>query len=38
MILTVMSMSTGLRDVLTILAELAHNDTETDVFGIEEDE
>jgi DNA-binding IclR family transcriptional regulator len=27
-----MSMSTGLRDVLTILAELAHNDTETDVF------
>ena len=25
-------MSTGLRDVLTILAELAHNNTETDVF------
>ena len=31
MIITVMSMSPGLRDVLDILAELAHNDTETDV-------
>ena len=27
-----MSMSQGLRNVLDILAELAHNDTETDVF------
>ena len=27
-----MSMSPGLRNVLDILAELAHNDTETDVF------
>ena len=32
MIITVMSMSQGLRNVLDILAELAHNDTETDVF------
>ena len=31
MIMTVMSMSPGLRNVLEILAELAHNDTETDV-------
>ena len=31
MIITVMSMSHGLRDVLDILAELAHDDTETDV-------
>ena len=31
MIITVMSMSPGLRNVLDILAELAHNDTETDV-------
>jgi hypothetical protein len=31
MIITVMSMSTGLRDILEILAELAHKDTETDV-------
>ena len=32
MIITVMSMSPGLRNVLGILVELAHNDTETDVF------
>ena len=32
MIITVMSMSQGLRNVLDILAELAHNDTERDVF------
>ncbi len=32
MIITDMSMSQGLRNVLDILAELAHNDTETDVF------
>ena len=32
MVITVMSMSPGLRNVLDILAELAHNDTETDVF------
>ena len=31
MIITVMSMSPGLRNVLDILADLAHNDTETDV-------
>jgi DNA-binding IclR family transcriptional regulator len=31
MIITVMSMSPGLRNVLDILAELAHNNTETDV-------
>ena len=31
MIITVMSMSHGLRNVLDILAELAHNDTETDI-------
>ncbi len=31
MIITVMSMSPGLRNVLDILAEQAHNDTETDV-------
>jgi hypothetical protein len=31
MIITVMSMSPGLRNVLDILAELSHNDTETDV-------
>ena len=32
MIITIMSMSRGLRNVLDILAELAHNDTEADVF------
>ena len=32
MIITVMSISQGLRNVLDILVELAHNDTETDVF------
>ena len=32
MIITVMSISQGLRNVLDILAELAHNDTEIDVF------
>ena len=32
MTITVMLMSQGLRNVLDILAELAHNDTETDVF------
>jgi hypothetical protein len=31
MIITVVSMSPGLRNVLEILVELAHNDTETDV-------
>ena len=31
MIITVMSMSQILRNVLGILVELAHNDTETDV-------
>jgi DNA-binding IclR family transcriptional regulator len=31
MIITVVSMSPGLRNVLDILVELAHNDTETDV-------
>ena len=31
MIITVMSMSPGLRNVLDILADLAHNDTESDV-------
>jgi hypothetical protein len=31
MIITVMSMSPGLRDILEILVELAHKDTETDV-------
>ena len=32
MIITVMSISQGLRNVLDILVELAHNDIETDVF------
>ena len=32
MMITVVSKSAGLRNVLDILAELAHNDTETDVF------
>lgn len=34
MIITVMSISQGLRNVLDILAELAHNDTETDESNI----
>ena len=34
MIINVMSMGPGLRNVLDILAELAHNDTETDVSEI----